>query len=171
MNSRISFRILLAPALIASVAACSGTDADPPEEAVVEGEATEAGDVSAVEARQENYEAIGDAFKAIRGQLEGDSPDFALIQTSAEEIGAKMEANRTLFPEGTGVGSGADTEALDVIWEDMGGFTDALDNNIAAATALAEAGGAADLAAVQEGVKNLGATCKACHDKYRLDDD
>lgn len=156
-------------AFLLTLAAC-GETADAPAPASDEASSEESpGNV--IELRQANFEAMGDAFKAIRGQLETDTPDFAVIEESAQSIGARLTANKDQFPEGTGIDSGADTEALEVIWEKPEEFAESADKLISASEALAAAAASQDLGAVQEAVKNLGGSCKACHDVFRLDTD
>ena len=159
---------LVSAALVLGLSAC-GDSTEPT--ATTEEASGEASPDNVIELRQANFEAMGDAFKAIRGQLEGEAPDFAVIEESAQAIGARITANKDLFPEGTGIESGADTEALEVIWEKPEEFAEKADNLVTASEALAAAAAAQDLGQVQEAVKNLGGSCKACHDVFRLDKD
>ncbi len=154
---------LILSALALSLAACGGA----PEEAADVSSA----EASVIEQRQDNFEAIGDAFKAIRGQLEDGAPDFAAIAGDAETIHTNAGKIQDYFPEGTGIDSGADTEALATIWEDPEGFAGAAEDLIAASQTLVDAAGTEDLAAVQQAVDGLGGSCKACHDDFRLDKD
>lgn len=166
MNRKPLIASLLSGAMVLTLAACGDDAAPPPPAEEASGEASPG---NVVELRQANFEAMGDAFKAIRGQLEGDAPDFAVIQESAQTINARITANKDLFPEGTGIDSGADTEALEVIWEKPEEFVESTDKLIAASEVLAAAAQAQDIVQVQEAVKGLGGSCKACHDVFRLD--
>lgn len=157
---------LAAPLL--ALSAC-GDSADTPAPAAESGGSD--GPANVIELRQANFEAMGDAFKAIRAQLEGETPDFAVIEESAQTISARITANKDQFPEGTGIDWGAETEALEVIWEKPEEFAQKADDLVAASGALAAAAAAEDIAQVQEAVKNLGGSCKACHDVFRLDKD
>ncbi len=122
--------------------------------------------------RQDNFEAIGDAFKVIREQLEGDAPDMAAISTAATDINTRLQNVPNFFPEGSSMEAGYDTEALAVIWEDPEGFAEATQNAVTASEAMMAAAASGDPAAVGEQVGNLGLNgCKACHDKFRVDDD
>ncbi|XUU61770.1 c-type cytochrome [Erythrobacter sp. HA6-11] len=159
---------LVSATLVLGLSAC-GDSAEPA--APTEETSGEASPDNVIELRQANFEAMGDAFKAIRGQLEGDAPDFAVIEESAQAIGARITANKDLFPEGTGIDSGAETEALEVIWEKPEDFAASADKLITASEALAAAAASQDLGQVREAVKNLGGSCKACHDVFRLDTD
>ncbi len=107
----------------------------------------------------------------IRDQLEGDSPDFSLILTSAETIQADAAKIPDFFVEETSVDTGADTEALATIWEQPEDFAAAHQKLVDASGVLVEAAASEDVAAIGEAVKGLGASCKNCHDTFRLDDE
>ena len=172
--ARMPFKSSFAPSTLAAVsafallAACSGEAGDAGEEG-----AAPAGDAPAeIAQRQDNFEAIGDNFKAIREQLETDAPDMAIIQTSAADINERLQRLPDLFPEGTSMEAGYDTEALAKIWEDPEGFDEAIQNGIARSEEMMAAAATGDPEAVGSQVRNLGVNgCKACHDKYRVDDD
>lgn len=125
----------------------------------------------AIEERQANFEAMGKAFKAIRTQLEGDSPDMATIATAATDLNAAALKIEGYFPEGTSVDDGYDTEALATIWEKPEEFAAAhqrLVDESAKMITIAEGG---DPAAVADQVGAIGGSCKNCHDTFRLDTD
>jgi len=169
--ARMPLKFSSAPSVFAAVSAfalLSACGGEAGEEA-----AAPAGDAPAeIAERQDNFEAIGDNFKAVREQLETDSPDMAVIQTSAAEINERLQRLPDLFPEGTSMEAGYDTEALAAIWEDQQGFDEAIQNAIAASEDLMAAAETGDPEAVGGQVGNLGLNgCKACHDKYRVDDD
>ncbi len=161
-------RLIAATPLIALLAAC-GDNSETEE--VIENVASL--DVPAeIAQRQDNFEGIGDSFKVIREQLEGDAPDMAAIQEAAGDINTRLQRLPDLFPEGTSVEAGFDTEALATIWEDREGFDEAIQNAVAASEEMMAVAASGDPAAVGEQVGNLGLNgCKACHDKFRVDDD
>ncbi|MBD2841343.1 c-type cytochrome [Erythrobacter rubeus] len=160
-------RISAVAASLAVLAACGGNAETEAEETV----AAASGEPAVIEERQENYEAIGDAFKAIRGQLESGEPDFAAIEASATEINERAQRIPDYFPAGTSVDEGYDTEALAVIWEEPAEFETAAQNFIDASAQLVTVAASGDAAAVGEQAKEMGGTCKACHDKFRLETD
>ncbi|MEP5576774.1 MAG: cytochrome c [Erythrobacter sp.] len=164
MIQRLPLRLMLPIGLASLVVACGS-----PEPTTETGDSAAEPEASIIEVRQENFEGIADAFKAIRGQFEGDTPDFVVVETNASIINANAQLITGHFPEGTGIDSGAETEALEVIWETPEEFAEAAGNLVAASSALADAAAAQDLAAVQEGVGNLGGACKACHDVFRVE--
>lgn len=166
-------RILLPKSLaafsaIALLAACSGETTDADETA-----AAPAGDAPAeIEQRQDNFEAIGDAFKAIREQLEGGSPDFTVIEASAGDINTRLKRLPDLFPEGSSMEAGYDTEALAVIWEKPEDFSQAIESAVSASEEMMGAAATGDAEAVGAQVGNLGKNgCKNCHDTFRKPDD
>lgn len=164
MTTFTSLRIVTATTSLLILAAC-GDAADAPTEAAPAGD-----EPAVIDERQENFEGISDAFKVIRGQLEG-TPDLAVIEASATDINTRAQAITGHFPEGTGMDAGYDTEALATIWEQPEEFEGAAQKLIDASAELASLAASGDAAATAEAAKGIGATCKGCHDKFRLDDD
>ncbi|WP_298304049.1 cytochrome c [uncultured Erythrobacter sp.] len=154
-----------AASAFALLAACSGGAENGAEDSAADTPAE-------IEQRQENFKAIGDSFKAIREQLETDAPDFAVITPAAADINERLQRLPDLFPDGTSVEAGYDTEALATIWEDPEGFAEAIENGVAASADMMAAAATGDPEAVGGQVGNLGLNgCKACHEKYRVDDE
>jgi cytochrome c556 len=167
-------RLFVTAALAAALAACSGgTPAEAPADAPAEdAAAAPAGDAAAiVKERHDNFESIGDAFKAVRGELEKDAPDFALIATSATDINTRAMKIEGHFPAGTSVDDGFKTEALATIWEKPDEFKAASQKLLDESAKLAELAKGGDKAAVAAQAMAMGGACKGCHDKFRLDDD
>lgn len=169
-------RLVIAAALAAALAACSGeAPADAPADAAADAApaATEGApvDVAAVlKEREENFEGIGDAFKAIRGELEKGAPDFALIATNATDINGRAKLIETHFPAGTSVDDGVKTEALATIWQKPEEFKAAGQKLIDESAKLAELAKGGDKAAVGAQAMAMGGACKGCHDQFRLED-
>lgn len=166
MLQKPPLRLILAPMLAVAVLACSGEGA---------GDAG-TGDAAAkappiIKERQENFEGIGSAFKAVRGQLEGDAPDFALIAAKAGEINARAQQIPNHFPALTGVDQGHDTEALAAIWEKPEEFKAAAAKLAEESAKLAALAGEGNKDAVAGQALVMGSACKGCHDKFRLDDE
>lgn len=159
-------RFLIATPLIGFLAACGG------EATQGDGDGTAAGPApEEIEQRQENFEAIGDAFKAIREELEGETPDLVFIQTQAADMSARAETAKGLFPSGTSMEDGYDTEALAVIWEKPEEFEKAAQALVYAAGEMASLAENSDAAAVAAAVGSVGKTCKTCHDTFRKEKD
>lgn len=124
-----------------------------------------------IRARQQNLKDVGASFKTVRDQLRVSSPDFAAIKAAGADIKAKADAMVTWFPKGTGTEAGIKTAALPAIWSDAAGFETARKNFVAAAAKFADVTASGDKAAIQAGVGPMGASCKGCHDNYRLKED
>lgn len=71
-----------------------------------------------------------------------------------------------LFPEGS---EGA--AALPLIWEEPERVQEASRDSAATAAALAEAAAGGDRAAIARAFKAAGDSCKACHERYKAEDD
>lgn len=167
-------RRLVALALpVALLAACSGGEsaADPAAEGTA-GAFLAKGEVPPIiKEREENFEAIGKAFKAVRGQLDADSPDFALIAAKATDINTRAQAIPNHFPAGTSTADGFKTEALPVIWEKPEEFKAAAQKLVDESAKLASLAPGGDKAAVAAQAMAMGGACKGCHDTFRLDDE
>lgn len=158
-------RLLFATMLSASLAACSGGEAS-------HGAASTAGaPPPVIKERQENFKTIGADFKAVRGALEADGPDFALIAGKAGNINANALKIADHFPAGTSVDDGFDTEALPAIWKQPEEFKASAKKLADESAKLASLAGGGDKAAVSAQAMTVGAACKGCHDKFRLDDE
>lgn len=164
MSRNLTLRLIAATPMIALLAACGGS-----ADKASEGDSASAAP-PVIKERQDNFEGIGDAFKAIRKELEGGSPDLAVIEASAADINSRAQKIEGFFPKGTSLDDGYDTEALPVIWTKPAEFKRAATNLVEASAGLKNAAAEGDAAAVGNAVKLMGGTCKACHDKFRKDD-
>ena len=121
--------------------------------------------------RQDTFEAIGDAFKAVRGELEKGTPDYALIAASATDINTRAQTITGHFPAGTSVEDGFKTEALPSIWAKPEEFKAAAQKLVDESGKLVTVAGGGDKAAVGAQAMAMGGACKGCHDQFRLDDE
>ena len=160
--NRIPLRTLMvATPLAALLAACGGASDAPEGEKPAE-----------LELRHDNFEAISDNFKTIRAQYEeGKETDIVMVAAAARDINERAAAIEDHFPEGSGRDAGWDTEALPTIWEKPAEFTAAQQKLLEESAKLLELAEAGDVAGAGEQVGPLGASCKNCHDTFRLDDD
>jgi cytochrome c556 len=165
--SRTAFsRLLTAAALAGLIAACSGGGGGGDTAAAP---ATDT--PPAIKQRQDNFEAIGDAFKAVRGELEQDAPDFALIAAKANDINARAQKIEGYFPTGTSTADGFDTEALPAIWDKPDAFKAAAQKLADESAKLASLASGGDKEAIGAQAMAMGAACKGCHDQFRLDEE
>lgn len=100
-----------------------------------------------------------------KGQIDYDSD---VIKTNALRIqqlslmmGDYFELDTRKFP--------VKTNALDIIWEEMDDFKSKTQDLVDAATNLQKVALAKDEDNYRKAIGALGATCKACHDKFKMD--
>lgn len=118
--------------------------------------------------RHEGMEKIGDTNKLLRREITSSSPFMPAIQSGAATIaGLSVKANGW-FPAGTGPELGK-TGAKPEIWQNQQDFLAKLHAFQGAARAFNAAARSGDLNAIKARYADLNGTCKACHDKYRMD--
>ncbi|HEY8592777.1 MAG TPA: cytochrome c [Sphingomicrobium sp.] len=122
----------------------------------------------AMHERHESMEKIGKASKAVRRELESDTPNLGAIRQSASTIAEQSKYTASQFPKGSGPDVGK-TGAKPEIWANAQDFTAKTANFQQAAQAFNQAAGGNDIAAIKKSFADLGGTCKACHDKYRAE--
>ena len=120
----------------------------------------------AQKARHEHYEELGDAFKAVRDQSKASPPDFVALLKAAETVQAASVDQQKWFAKGTGPEAGK-TRALPAIWSKPDEFTAAQKMFSDRAPALVAAAKAKDIEAVNAAFRQLGGSCKNCHDTFR----
>lgn len=150
---RASFALV--PLMALSLAACGNPD-------------TPAG--RAADERHENFEAIGDAMKAIGDQLKEGAPDVTKIQAASAVINGFAPKVESWFPAGSGPDDGIKTDALQAIWQKPDEFKQATAKFVEASGAFDAAAKSGDVAAMGAAMKGLGGSCKDCHDKFREGD-
>jgi cytochrome c556 len=107
---------------------------------------------------------IGAASMHVRGLVEG--PEFLVKHAQGLANGAS-ELGR-LFPAGSNVEG---SEALPLIWEDPEEFSAAIDQLVSATNTLLEAAQGGDQTAIGEAFREVGGSCRGCHDKFRKSED
>lgn len=115
--------------------------------------------------RHDNYEALGDAFKTVRDNTKG-SPDFAALEKALAVINKTAAEQKNWFPKGSGPEAGK-TRAMPEIWSKPDEFAAAQKAFADKAAPLAAAIKAKDADALNKAFRELGGTCKGCHDKFR----
>ena len=161
-------RTSLTFAAAAVIAAVSVTFAQGQVPATIQSPGPGAPAAEVVKTRQQSLKALGAAFKTIRDELRGESPDAAKIHSAATDVTRAAGAIGHWFPAGTGPDSGLKTDAKPEIWTDAVGFAAAQDSFIHEANKWAQLGNGAEVAALKEAAASLGQSCKGCHDKYRV---
>jgi cytochrome c556 len=121
-------------------------------------------------ARHEGMETIGKNNKVVSRELRASSPDMGAVRSAAANIAKLSFEAGAWFPQGTGPAVGK-TGAKADIWlpQNKADFATKLHNFQVAAPKFQAAAAGNDLAATKARYAELGATCKACHDKYRAE--
>lgn len=117
-----------------------------------------------IKARQELYKANGGAMRAIKGVVDAKGPAAAVVP----EAGKLVNTFKTVpahYPAGSDKG---ETKASPEIWKAKADFDQLNANALAAATKLETDAKAGDMTLVAADFAAVGATCGACHDKFRL---
>lgn len=127
----------------------------------------------AADARHENFEAMGDAFKSINDELKGQAPDAQKVRTAAATVALKAKDLPTWFPAGSGPADGMKTDAKAEVWTKAAEFSDQATKFLGAADKLLTSADAfasgQPVAALQDAVKEAGGSCKSCHEKFKED--
>lgn len=161
-----------ATALVA-VAACNRSEeqAPPPENRTTEN-AADAGsgtvDVARLmHDRHERYEEIGDAMKGISTQLKSDAPSLEAIRRHSALIARYAPQVVSWFPAGSGPETGHKTRAKAEIWQDFDAFRQRAREFETQAARFNQAAQGTDLGAIRAAQRDLGNSCKECHDRFR----
>tara|TARA_Y100000022_G_C13101867_1_gene307161 strand:+ start:230 stop:670 length:441 start_codon:yes stop_codon:yes gene_type:complete len=117
-----------------------------------------------IKERMDMFKQNKDNLKAIKSHIR--SEDYGPIVKLAEEIGDWAIKMPEYFPEGS---NEKPSQASPAIWADFGGFKNAAMKNEAAAKQLIAAAKAENQEAVWSGFKAVAASCKSCHQSYKLD--
>jgi len=107
---------------------------------------------------------IGAASMHVRGLVEG--PEFLVKHAQGLANGAS-ELDR-LFPAGSDVEG---SHALPVIWEEPEEFSAAIEKLVATTNAFVEAAKSGDQERIGQAFRDVGGSCKGCHDKFREEHD
>lgn len=114
--------------------------------------------------RQKVMQSVGANIGAISDILKFSLPHQGNIESHAQQIAnaasmipSAFEANVTEGP----------TDAKPEIWDNWAEFEQYASDLQGAAESLAQTAAGGDAAAIGEAVKQMGGTCKQCHDDYR----
>lgn len=107
---------------------------------------------------------IGASSMHVRGLVDG--KEFLVKHAQGLENGASELA--TLFPAGSNV-EGSD--ALPVIWEKPEEFNAAIEKLIAATQKFTTAAESGDKEAIATAFRDVGGSCRGCHDTFRVPQD
>jgi cytochrome c556 len=107
---------------------------------------------------------IGAASMHVRGLVE----DSGFLKAHAEGLANGARELKHLFPAGSDVD---ESEALPVIWEEPEEFQRAIDNAEKATAAFSQAVSGGDREEIAAAFRDVGAACRGCHDRFRLESD
>jgi cytochrome c556 len=117
-----------------------------------------------IEKRQKAMKGISAASKEIKAAV-GDK-NYSTVEAKAKDIMGTAEKIPSLFPKGSTAGK---TKATPAIWDKSDDFAKAAQKLAKAAGEVASAAKAGDDADVAVKVKEMGATCGACHKPFRAE--
>lgn len=157
MTAKRTFTIL--PFAVLALAAATLADAAPAPSAT-----------AAIAARQAGFKKMGKAMKALGEQLKSSAPSKPAMIAAAQVIADTGRGQGRYFPAGSGPAPGVKTEALAAIWTDKADFDAKMADFVAASGKLLAVSKTGDAAAIGAQMKATGATCGACHRKYRAED-
>lgn len=107
---------------------------------------------------------IGAASMHVRGLVD----DNGFLAAHAAGLANGAAELKHLFPAGSDV---EESEALPVIWEQPEEFQKAIENAEKATAAFKEAVTAGNKDAIGAAFRDVGAACRGCHDRFRVDSD
>ena len=117
-----------------------------------------------VKERMDMFKKNQNNLKVIKSHIR--SEDYDSIIKLADEIRDWAVKMPEYFPEGS---NNKPSEASPAIWADFGGFKDAALKNEKAAEKLVAAAQAEDQNEVVNSFKAVAASCKSCHQSYKMD--
>jgi cytochrome c556 len=121
--------------------------------------------------RKDHFHDLGAAFKAVTDTLRGPAPQLGAIQQAAARISKAAHDQYLWFPAGSGMQPGVKTSARPEIWSKRDDFHKAQDDFARQAELFQRVTGSANIDAIRSQARQLGASCKGCHDTFREEDD
>lgn len=107
---------------------------------------------------------IGAASMIARGLVD----DNGQMLAHAQGLANGAQELKNIFPEGSDVDG---SESLPAIWSEPDKFAEAIDAMVTSTAALEEAVEGGDRAAIGAAFRNVGMSCRGCHDNFRKSDD
>ena len=106
---------------------------------------------------------IGAASMIVRGLVDNNGQ----LLGHAEGLSSSAAELKNLFPEGSAVG---ESEALPAIWEKPDEFSEAVNALVEATAAFEDAAADGDQEAIGAAFRQVGMSCRGCHDNFRKSD-
>jgi len=124
-----------------------------------------------IRSRIANYRALGAAFKTTNDTVRAGGFRSPALRQAAARISAAARNQYAWYPAGSGPQSRVRTAAKAEIWTRAHEFRAAQDAFARQATAFERIVASGNEAAIRAGARQLGASCKGCHDSFRVADD
>lgn len=119
----------------------------------------------AIKYRQSAFTLISSHFGRMQPTVKGATPyDAAAIKANVDLLKTLSTLPWAAFTQGSQASSGAKPE----VWSDAAGFKQAQQKFEAAVVKLSDESGSGDLEKLRAVFGDVGASCKACHDSYRV---
>lgn len=119
-----------------------------------------------VKLRQSAYTVLGAQMGAMGAMASGRAPyDAAAFRLAADRAAFMATIVSDTFP----AGSAANSKAKADLWQQQADFQRLMKDMQGKTAALATAAKGNDLEAIKPAFGAAGASCKACHDKYKMD--
>mgnify|MGYP001818332875 CR=1 FL=1 len=120
----------------------------------------------AAEYRSQVMETLGSSMSSFVDVLTGKVEAPGHLKVHAATLARSAELVADLFPEGSEGG-----DALPLIWEEPDKVAEAAQASVDATAALVAAAESGDRGTSMQAFRNVGETCKACHERYKEEDD
>lgn len=114
------------------------------------------GATGVIKERMDAFKQAKDDMRTLRSAIQGN--DTATVERLTQRMLSTAQAIPARFPEGS---NQAPSEALDDVWTDWAGFMNATEQFESASEALL------NNPASMDALRNLGQSCKYCHDRFR----
>lgn len=125
-----------------------------------------AGGADQIRARVAGFRQLGAAYKSVNDGLR--AGDLAKVRQASGQIGNTARGIYAWFPRGSAAAPGVKTLAKAEIWTRGAEFRAAADAFSRQAQAFQRAAASGNLDAIRGESRKLGATCKGCHDTFKL---
>ncbi len=123
---------------------------------------------AAIETRQAVFKLLAFNMGPLQGMARGGDFDQAVAVQALERIQMMAPMIPELFANNT-TQYDFETRALDSIWGDMGGFSNAANDLTMGAAAAIDIINSQGADGVRAAIQQVGPTCGACHDAYRAE--
>lgn len=128
-----------------------------------------AGGADQVRARIAGFRQLGAAYKAVTDGVRAN--DVARIGPASGQIVVAARSLHGWFPRGSGPQPGVKTAVKPEVWSRAAEFRAATDAFLRQAQAFQRVAAGGNISAIRSEARKLGASCKGCHDNFRVPSD